>query len=78
MFSEEGKDKRQKEAPERFQNFTEEEREKRCQHHQGHTQNLPEYRGNYYLTHKKYLATLKIQKQLNLPHRLALEMWKNF
>ena len=65
MFSEEGKDKRQKEAP---------EREKRCQPHQGHTQNLPEYRGNYYLAHKKYLATLKIQKQLNLPHRLALEM----
>ena len=74
MFSEEGKDKRQKEVRERYQNFTEEERGKRCQCYQERKQNLPEYRRIYYLTHKKYWATLKILRQLNLFHGLVLEM----
>ena len=51
--SEEEKDKRIKKARERYQNFTEEEKEKRRQYYQERKQKLPEYRSNYYLTHKK-------------------------
>ena len=44
--------KYQNEAREKYQNFTEEEKEKRCQYYQERNQKLPEYRRNYYLTHK--------------------------
>ena len=52
-LSEEEKDKRQKKARERYQIFTEEEKEKKRQYYQECKQKLPEYRGKYYLTHKK-------------------------
>ena len=52
-LSEEEKDKRWKKARERYQIFTEEEKEKKRQYHQECKQKLPEYRRNYYLTHKK-------------------------
>ena len=47
------KERLRKEASERYQNFTEEEKEKRHQYYQ--KQKLPEYRRNYYLAHKKQL-----------------------
>ena len=46
------KESLQKEACERYQNLSEEEK-KRCQYYQEHKQKLPEYRRNYYLTNKK-------------------------
>ena len=52
-LSEKENGKRQKMTRERCQNFTEEEKETRCQHYQEHKKKLPEYRNNYYLTHKK-------------------------
>ena len=52
IFLKEKKNKRQKKARERYQNFTEEGKEKRCQYYQGRKQNLPTYRRIYYLTHK--------------------------
>ena len=36
-----------------YQNFTEEEKGRRCQYYQERKQKLPEYRRNYYLTHRK-------------------------
>ena len=47
------KEKLQKEARERYENVTDEEKEKRRQYYQACKQKLPEYRRNYYLTHKK-------------------------
>ena len=44
---------RLKEASQRCQNFTEEEKGKKHQYYQQRKQKLPEYRRNYYLTHKK-------------------------
>ena len=53
-LSKEEKDKRRKKTRERYQNFTEEEKGRRCrQYYQERKQKLPEYRRNYYLTHKK-------------------------
>ena len=48
-LTQEEKDKRQKKAWERYQNFTEEEKK----YYQERKQKLPEYRRNYYLTHKR-------------------------
>ena len=52
------KDRPRKEASckkqfERYQNFIEEEKEKKCQYYQERKQKLPKYRRNYYLAHKK-------------------------
>ena len=44
--------KGEKKARERYHNFTEEEKE-RHQYYQECKKKLPEYRRNYYLTHKK-------------------------
>ena len=52
-FTKVEKDKRQKMTRERYQNFTEEEKEKSRQCYQESKQKLPEYRRNYYLRHKK-------------------------
>ena len=43
----------EKKAQEIYQNYTEQEQEKRCQYYQESKQKLPEYRKNYHLTHKK-------------------------
>ena len=51
--TEEEKDKRLKKARERHYNFNDQEQEKRRQYYQECKQKLPEYRRNYYLTHKK-------------------------
>ena len=73
------KERLRKKIWERYQNFIEEQKEKRCQYYQKRKQKLPEFRRNYYLTHKgNYWATLKILGWLNLFHGLLLEMWKNF
>ena len=61
------------------QNFTEEEKEKRCNKNhlsEEQKQKLDEYRRNYYLTHKKYLLRdfvdfLKILGQL----KRSIEFW---
>ena len=37
----------------RYQNFTEEEKVKRRQYYQEHKKKLHDYKGNYYLVHKK-------------------------
>ena len=42
--SEEEKDKRRKKARERYQNYIEEEKGKKCQYYQERKQKLPEYR----------------------------------
>ena len=42
-----------KEAHERYQNLSEEEKDKKRQHYQECKPKLLEYRKNYYLTHKK-------------------------
>ena len=52
-YYEKHKERLIKTTRERYQNFTEEEKEKRHQYYQKHKQKLPEYRRNYYLTHKK-------------------------
>ena len=55
-LSEEEKDKKQKKQPwERYQNSTKAEKEKQHHYYQECTQKLPEYRRNYYSTHKKWL-----------------------
>ena len=54
-FFEEGKNKRWKKTRERYQNFTEEEKQKRCWYYQECEQKLPGYRRNYYITHKVIL-----------------------
>ena len=51
-LSEEKKDKRQEKAREIYQNLTEEEK-KRLRYYQERKKNLPQYRRNYHLTHKK-------------------------
>ena len=51
-LSEDAKDIRRKKSREKYQNFTEEEKEKKYQYYQEPKQKLPEYRRNYYLTHK--------------------------
>ena len=47
-----------KKTRKRYQNFTEEGKEKSRQYYQERKKKLPEYRRNYYLTHKKYLLGL--------------------
>ena len=55
------KEKLQNEARERYQNLSEEEKEKKCQYHCDRTKNLSEeekqkkveYMGNYYLSSRK-------------------------
>ena len=42
-----------KKARERYQNFTEEEKEKSHQYYLERKKKLPDYRRNYYLAHKK-------------------------
>ena len=56
----------EKEAPERHQNLSEEEKAKKCQYNRQRIKNLSEeekkkkveYMKNYYLAHKKYLLSL--------------------
>ena len=45
-------DKRWEKAQIRCQSFTKKEKEKKRQYYQERKQKLPEYRKNYYLTHK--------------------------
>ena len=45
--------KGEKKTQERYQNFTEKEKEKRRQYYPEHKKKLPEYRRNHCLTHKK-------------------------
>ena len=40
-------------ARERYQNFTEKEKEKRRQYYQKRIQNLPDCKRSYYLAHEK-------------------------
>ena len=47
------KEKLQKEACERYQNLSGEEKQKRRQYYQERKQKLPKYRRNYYISHKK-------------------------
>ena len=51
MFLKKKETKSKNKAREKYQNFTEEEKGKRCQYYQEHKQKLLEYRRNYYLTH---------------------------
>ena len=52
-LSEEEKDKRRKKTRERYQNFTDEEKEKKKhQYYLESKKKLPDYRREYYLTHK--------------------------
>ena len=50
IFLEEEKDKKQKEARERYQSLSEEEKEKKVLERK---KSLPDYIKNYYLKHKK-------------------------
>ena len=47
------KGKLRKEASERYQNISDEEKDKRHQYYQEYKRKLPKYRRNCYLTHKK-------------------------
>ena len=81
---------RRTEAHERHQNLSEEEIEKKRQYHRERNKNLSEeqkhkrveYMRNASLAHKKWLldhfiSFLKLLRQFNLIHGLALEIWKN-
>ena len=60
-YYQKNKEKLQNEARERYQNLSEEEKEKKCQYHCDRTKNLSEeekqkkveYMGNYYLSSRK-------------------------
>ena len=60
-YYQKNKEKLQNEARERYQNLSEEEKEKKCQYHCDRTKNLSEeekqkkveYMGNYYLSRRK-------------------------
>ena len=60
IFLKKKKTRGEKKARERYQNFAEKEKEKRCHHYHKRNQKLPEYRRNYHLTHKKQLLDLFI------------------
>ena len=53
ILSKEGKGKIRKKARERYQSFTEEEKEKRPQYYLQRKKKLPDYRRNYHLTDKE-------------------------
>ena len=60
-YYQKNKERLQNEARERYQNLSEEEKEKKCQYHCDRTKNLSEeekqkkveYMGNYYLSSRK-------------------------
>ena len=69
-LSEEVKVKRRKKAREGYQNFTEEERVKRRQYYLEGKKKVPDYRQNYYLTHKKSVF-FKDPRKIRLVSRIS-------